>query len=99
MVTSDMATLEDLLHGGFIPVLHGDCVRDKTRGFGILSGDSIVEVGIASAGQAGPCYFCNIAACSLGHESCYSAIVRVWLAECCIALSTAQTNAFNFQQQ
>ena len=44
VVASDMAILEDLLQKGFIPVLHGDCVRDKARGFGILSGDSIVEV-------------------------------------------------------
>ena len=44
VVASDMTILEDLLQRGFTPVLHGDCVRDRARGFGILSGDGIVEV-------------------------------------------------------
>jgi isopentenyl phosphate kinase len=43
VVKSDMSVIEDLLRKGFVPVLHGDCVRDRKKGFNILSGDIIVE--------------------------------------------------------
>ena len=38
--------LEGLILNGFIPLLHGDCVFDSVRGCTILSGDTILEVGI-----------------------------------------------------
>lgn len=35
--------IKKLLLGGFVPILYGDAVLDKTRGFGILSGDKIMS--------------------------------------------------------
>ena len=66
MVTADMSVLEDLLRRGFTPVLHGDCVRDKARGFGILGGDSIVEVS---------CPLCGADTCSPHSERPVSGVV------------------------
>ncbi len=34
--------VDELLNQGFVPVLYGDSVIDTTRGFGILSGDTII---------------------------------------------------------
>ncbi|XP_069110484.1 uncharacterized protein [Argopecten irradians] len=33
----------ELLDNGFVPVLHGDCVLDASKGCGILSGDVIIK--------------------------------------------------------
>ncbi|MHC1573162.1 MAG: isopentenyl phosphate kinase [Candidatus Syntropharchaeales archaeon] len=35
--------IEEMLKQGFIPVLHGDVVLDRTRSYSILSGDQIVS--------------------------------------------------------
>ena len=91
VVSSDMAILEDLLQKGFIPVLHGDCVRDKARGFGILSGDSIVEVSclfarnwyLVALQDKQPMEYC----CSVAIEV---APVRVQLVEYYITLTSFQ---------
>ncbi|KAJ8024190.1 Isopentenyl phosphate kinase [Holothuria leucospilota] len=44
VTSSDIKTIEHLLQQGFVPVLHGDCVIDETRGCCILSGDTVIEV-------------------------------------------------------
>lgn len=44
VVESNVATLCDFLEQGFMPVLHGDCVRDTVRGCIILSGDTVIKV-------------------------------------------------------
>ena len=40
----DLTGVEELLAQGFVPILHGDCVKDLQNGYTILSGDLIVEV-------------------------------------------------------
>ncbi|XP_071831901.1 uncharacterized protein [Apostichopus japonicus] len=44
VTSSDLETITGLLENGFLPVLHGDCVLDQTRGCTILSGDTVIEV-------------------------------------------------------
>ena len=58
MVKSDMSVIEDLLRRGFVPVLHGDCVRDRNKGFNILSGDVIVEVCVVAVVCIGAIVLC-----------------------------------------
>ena len=36
----------DVLNQGFVPVLHGDCIFDQTKGCVVLSGDTIIKVHI-----------------------------------------------------
>ena len=36
----------DVLNQGFVPVLHGDCIFDLTKGCVVLSGDTIIKVHI-----------------------------------------------------
>jgi len=38
------ATVKALLLANLVPVLHGDCVLDTTKGCNILSGDTIITV-------------------------------------------------------
>jgi len=40
----DTQSVTNLLQAGFLPVLHGDCVLDSSKGCAILSGDTIIEV-------------------------------------------------------
>jgi len=42
VINSNLAPVDALLDQGFMPVLFGDSVIDESRGFGIISGDSIV---------------------------------------------------------
>lgn len=42
VTAKNLAPVDALLDQGFIPVMYGDSVIDESRGFGIMSGDSIV---------------------------------------------------------
>lgn len=42
VVARNLAPIDALLDQGFMPVLYGDSIIDESRGFGILSGDTIV---------------------------------------------------------
>ncbi|HME53216.1 MAG TPA: isopentenyl phosphate kinase [Candidatus Lokiarchaeia archaeon] len=41
-VISNLTPVDALLDQGFMPVLYGDSVIDESRGFGIMSGDSVI---------------------------------------------------------
>lgn len=44
VIQDGCSQVEKLLSSGFVPVLHGDGVLDKTTGCKILSGDIIIQV-------------------------------------------------------
>lgn len=43
IIKHNIEMVNDVLENGFVPVLHGDCVLDKTLGCVILSGDTIIK--------------------------------------------------------
>ncbi|XP_077994981.1 uncharacterized protein LOC144448579 [Glandiceps talaboti] len=43
VIDSGIEEVKSLLEHGFIPIMHGDCVIDKSLGSTILSGDTIIE--------------------------------------------------------
>ncbi len=44
LVTNDMEPIRRMSHLGIMPVMFGDVVMDRKKGFGIVSGDQIMEL-------------------------------------------------------
>ena len=83
MVKSDMSVIEDLLRRGFVPVLHGDCVRDRNKGFNILSGDVIVEVSVVVVVVVVCIGVIILSCCANNIHICVVVIVCIGVILCC----------------